>query len=70
MATVSVSNAAELREALNSAERGDVLLLAGGNYGSLGLNGSSRPPADNTRSSGSCPSRHTHHRLGLLRDRR
>ena len=42
MATVSVSNASGLRNALASAERGDVLLLAGGNYGSLGLNGNSR----------------------------
>jgi hypothetical protein len=42
MATVSVSNASELRQALDSAERGDTLVLDGGNYGSLSLSGSSQ----------------------------
>jgi hypothetical protein len=42
MATVSVSNASDLQRALDSAARGDVIVLDGGNYGSLSLNGSSR----------------------------
>ena len=37
MAIVSVSNAAGLRKALDSADRGDQIVLAAGNYGSLSL---------------------------------
>ena len=42
MAIVSVSNATELKKALDTAERGDEIVLASGNYGTLSLNGNSQ----------------------------
>ena len=42
MAIVSVSDASELKKALDSASRGDKIVLDPGNYGTLSLNGSSR----------------------------
>ena len=41
MAIVSVSNASQLQKALDSAGRGDKIVLDAGNYGSLSLNGNS-----------------------------
>lgn len=38
MATLNVSNAAQLRSAINSASNGDTILLANGSYGDVSLN--------------------------------
>ncbi len=42
MATVTVSSKSGLMNALNSADAGDRIVLQGGNYGSLTLNGNSK----------------------------